>query len=57
MVTAKQTVVRMTPVKETRRTFRFDAVSEDAAIKNVYVDKAEFPNGMPTEIDVIVRIP
>ena len=46
--------VRMSFVRETKNTYRFDAISRDAAVRSVYVLKEFMPAGAPDAILVLV---
>ena len=38
--------------KETKNTYRYDAVEEDAAVSNPYIQKKALPGGVPPELEI-----
>ena len=38
--------------KETKNTYRYDAVDDDSAVSNLYIHKKTLPNGAPQELEV-----
>ncbi len=46
--------IRMEQDKETKGTYRYAAVDENAAVSTVYISKSAFPGGAPKAIEVTV---
>ena len=42
--------IRLT--KETKNTYRYDSVDDDAPVSNLYIQKKALPNGAPRELEV-----
>ena len=38
--------------KETKNTYRYDAVEEDAPVSNLYIQKKALPGGAPPELEI-----
>ena len=38
--------------KETKNTYRYDSVEEDAAVSNLYIQKKALPGGTPPELAI-----
>ena len=38
--------------KEAKNTYRYDAVEEDAAASNLYIQKKALPGGAPPELEI-----
>ena len=38
--------------KETKNTYRYDAVEEDAAVSDLYIQKKAPPGGAPPELEI-----
>ena len=38
--------------KETKNTYRYDAVDDDAAVTSLYIQKKALPNGAPPELEL-----
>ena len=38
--------------KETKNTYKYDAVEEDAAVSNLYIQKTALPGGAPPELEI-----
>ena len=43
--------------KETKNTYRYDAVEEDAAVSNLYIQKTALPGGAPPELEINHQFP
>ena len=43
--------------KETKNTYRYDAVEEDAAVSNLYIQKKALPGGAPPELEINHQFP
>lgn len=61
MATQDDAVVRggrMILERETKNTYRFAAAHEDnePAVATLYINKAAFPNGAPTEIALTIEV-
>ena len=38
--------------RETKNTYRYDAVEEDAAVSNLYIQNKALPGGAPPELEI-----
>ena len=38
--------------RETKNTYRYDAVDEDAAVGNIYIQKKALPGGTPPQLEL-----
>ncbi len=38
--------------RETKNTYRYDAVDDDAPVGNIYVQKKAMPSGVPQELEL-----
>ena len=50
-----QIEVKLTRVKETKRTFRFETDDEEAPVGNIYVQKSAFKGEFPETITVTIQ--
>ena len=52
MSTNKPIIITVKLSRETKNTYRYDAVDEDAPVSNLYIQKKALPGGAPAEMEV-----
>ena len=52
MSTNKPITITVKLTRETKNTYRYDAVDEDAPVGNVYIQKKAMPGGAPPELEL-----
>lgn len=52
MTTNKPITITVRLTRETKNTYRYDAIDENAPVSNIYIQKKALPGGAPPQLEL-----